>query len=144
MSEIDNKFNNFVRIVEKLRADKGCPWDKKQTADSLKRYLLEETQETIEAIDADNAVHIKEELGDLLYLIVLLAQISKEKDHFDIDDVIDAISAKMIRRHPHVFDDRLPGSDEELRKQWLSIKEKEKSAKDKSQKKLTNPYASCK
>ena len=132
MSKTEEKFNNFVRIVEKLRSEEGCPWDRDQTAGSLRRYLLEETQETLEAIDSNNPDHIKEELGDLLYLIVLLSQIHHENNLFNISEVIDEISQKMVRRHPHVFEDKTFGSAEELRDQWLEIKRKEKSAKDKT------------
>ncbi len=132
MSKTEEKFNNFVRIVEKLRSEEGCPWDRDQTAGSLRRYLLEETQETLEAIDSNNPDHIKEELGDLLYLIVLLSQIHQEKNLFNISEVIDEISQKMVRRHPHVFEDKTFGSAEELRDQWLEIKRNEKSAKDKT------------
>ena len=132
MSKTEEKFNNFVRIVEKLRSEEGCPWDRDQTAGSLRRYLLEETQETLEAIDSNNPDHIKEELGDLLYLIVLLSQIHQEKNLFNISEVIDEISQKMVRRHPHVFEDKTFGSAEELREQWLEIKRNEKSAKDKT------------
>jgi len=134
VSKLENKFNDFVRIVEKLRSDNGCPWDKKQTTLSLKRYLLEETQETLDAIDSNDSEHIKEELGDILYLIVLLAQINSEKNYFDISDVVDEITVKMLRRHPHVFDNKKPGSNDELRQQWLTIKNNEKKQKDKSQK----------
>ena len=130
MSNIEDRFNNFVRLVEKLRSSEGCPWDRDQTTRSLKRYLLEETRETIEAIDSNDADHIKEELGDLLYLIVLLAQIHSENNLFDISGVIDEISRKMLRRHPHVFGDKTCGSTDELRQQWLDIKSKEKSGRD--------------
>ena len=132
MSKTEEKFNDFVRIVEKLRSEEGCPWDRDQTAGSLRRYLLEETQETLEAIDSNNPDHIKEELGDLLYLIVLLSQIHHENNLFNISEVIDEISQKMVRRHPHVFEDKTFGSAEELRDQWLEIKRNEKSAKDKT------------
>ncbi len=132
MPDTGNRFSNFVDIVEKLRSGAGCPWDRKQTTLTLKRYLLEETQETLEAIDSNDTEHIKEELGDLLYIIVLLAQISSEEDHFNISDVINEITAKMLRRHPHVFENSITGTDEELRQQWLSIKNKEKSIKDTS------------
>ena len=130
MSNIDHRFNDFVKLVEKLRSPEGCPWDRDQTASSLKRYLLEEAQETIEAIDDNDPDHIKEELGDLLYLIVLLAQINKDNNLFDIGAVIDTISKKMRRRHPHVFEDKITGSAEELRQQWLKIKSKEKAERN--------------
>ena len=126
MSNIEERFNNFVRLVEKLRSSEGCPWDGDQTTRSLKRYLLEETREAIEAIDNNDPEHIKEELGDLLYLIVLLARIHAEDNLFDISGVIDEITQKMLRRHPHVFGDKTCGSTDELRQQWLDIKSREK------------------
>jgi MazG family protein len=130
VSNIEERFNNFVSLVEKLRSPDGCPWDRDQTTDSLKRYLLEETQETIEAIDNNDPDHIKEELGDLLYLVVLLAQIHTEKNLFNISGVIDEITQKMLRRHPHVFGNTTSGSTAELRQQWLDIKSKEKKERD--------------
>ena len=127
MSDLQKKFDHFINIVNELRSENGCPWDKKQSPSSLKRYLLEETNELLEAIDTGNQQHIKEELGDLLYLIVLLSQIHNEQGFFAIEDVVEAISAKMIRRHPHVFNNEKIESTEELRKKWLEIKEQEKS-----------------
>jgi tetrapyrrole methylase family protein/MazG family protein len=130
MSPVSNygkKFDRFIDIVKELRSENGCPWDKEQSPDSLKRYLLEETQETIEAINNNNQQHIKDELGDILYVIVLLAQIHNEVNAFDIGDVIDSITDKMIRRHPHVFNDEKIETVAELRKKWLEIKNMEKS-----------------
>ena len=120
------KFDRFVDIVRTLRSDKGCPWDREQTSLSLKRYLLEESRELLEAIDAGEPLHVKEELGDLLYIIILLTQIHSEEDLFDIEGVIEAISAKMVRRHPHVFSDEKIESAAKLRQKWLEIKKKEK------------------
>ena len=127
MSNYGKKFDRFIDIVRELRSENGCPWDKEQSPDSLKRYLLEETQETIEAINNNNQQHIKDELGDILYVIVLLAQIHNEVNAFDIGDVIDSITDKMIRRHPHVFNDEKIETVAELRKKWLEIKNMEKS-----------------
>jgi MazG family protein len=122
------KFDRFVDIVKELRSENGCPWDKEQSPTSLKRYLLEETQEAIEAITANNHQHIKDELGDILYIIVLLAHIHNEENFFNIGDVIEAITDKMIRRHPHVFSDEKIETVAELRKKWLEIKDIEKSS----------------
>lgn len=127
VSNYGKKFDRFINIVRELRSENGCPWDKEQSPDSLKRYLLEETQETIEAINNNNQQHIKDELGDILYVIVLLAQIHNEVNAFDIGDVIDSITDKMIRRHPHVFNDEKIETVAELRKKWLEIKNMEKS-----------------
>ncbi len=104
------------------------PWDKEQSPTSLKRYLLEETREAIEAITANNHQHVKDELGDILYIIVLLAHIHNEENLFNIGDVIEAITDKMIRRHPHVFSDEKIETVAELRKKWLEIKDIEKSS----------------
>ena len=93
----------LVKIMEKLRGKKGCPWDKEQTKASLRPYIVEEAYELIEAIEADNPDTIREELGDLLFQIVFQCQLAKEQKEFTIDDVIKKISKKMIDRHPHVF-----------------------------------------
>jgi MazG family protein len=122
------KFDRFVDIVKELRSENGCPWDKEQSPTSLKRYLLEETREAIEAITANNHQHVKDELGDILYIIVLLAHIHNEENLFNIGDVIEAITDKMIRRHPHVFSDEKIETVAELRKKWLEIKDIEKSS----------------
>ena len=127
MSDLNKSFDGFVNIVKELRSNDGCPWDRQQSPLSLKRYLTEETDELLEAIDADDKQHVKEELGDILYLIVLLAQIYSEEDSFAMHDVIEAISAKMIRRHPHVFSNKKIETVAELRKLWKEIKEIEKT-----------------
>jgi len=134
MTDSGKKFDSFIDIVRELRSAKGCPWDREQTPSSLKRYILEETQELLEAIDTSDHRHVKEELGDLLYLIVLQAQIHNEEGFFSINDVIDSISTKMIRRHPHVFNDEQIGSRAELRQKWLEIKNSEKAGRTKPEK----------
>jgi tetrapyrrole methylase family protein/MazG family protein len=128
MADYGEKFDRLVKIVEELRSENGCPWDKDQSPASLKRYLLEETQEAIEAITANNHQHIKDELGDILYIIVLIAQIHDEKNLFNMGELIDAITDKMIRRHPHVFSDEKIETVTELRKKWLEIKQIEKTS----------------
>jgi MazG family protein len=128
VKDYGNDFNKFVEIVTKLRSEGGCPWDREQSPESLKRYLLEETQEAIEAISSKNHQHIRDELGDLLYIIVLLSQIHDEEDQFNIGDVINAITAKMTRRHPHVFGDEKIDSVADLRKKWQEIKNEENSS----------------
>jgi tetrapyrrole methylase family protein/MazG family protein len=124
----------FINIVKQLRSEKGCPWDRKQSPIALKRYILEETHELLDAIDTGDHQHVKEELGDLLYLIVLLAQIHNENNLFNMRDVIEGISAKMVRRHPHVFKDEKFDSEVQLRKKWLEIKAREKSDRTKAKK----------
>jgi len=120
------KFYDLVEIVRKLRGEKGCPWDKKQTHKSLIKYLKEETEELIKEIEKDNIGGIKDELGDVLLQVVFHTQIEKEKENFDIDDVIDNICRKMIRRHPHVFGNLKVKSEEEIEKNWENIKKGEK------------------
>ncbi len=134
MIDSGKKFDRFVDIVRELRSEKGCPWDREQSPLSLKRYLLEETHELMEAIDAGDQQHVKEELGDLLYIIILLAQIHSEDDFFSIGDVIGDITAKMVRRHPHVFNNEKIESVAELRQKWLEIKDHEKAARTKPKK----------
>lgn len=122
---MSEKFKNLVEIMEKLRSEKGCPWDKLQTHDTLKRYLLEETYELIEAIEKKDYEAIKEELGDLLLQIVFHSQIAKEQGKFNIDDVIEKICRKMISRHPHVFGQIHLESPEEVVDQWEERKRDE-------------------
>jgi len=96
-------FQELLKIMETLRSEKGCPWDKEQTRESLKPFIVEEAYELIEAIDESDPEKIKEELGDLLFQIVFQCQIAKENNEFKVSDVIEKISKKMIARHPHVF-----------------------------------------
>lgn len=120
----------LIDIMSALRGDKGCPWDKEQTRDSLKPFLLEETYEILEALDEGDSEKIKEELGDLLFQIVFHCQIAKERNEFDISDVIEKISRKMLNRHPHVFGKAKYKSKEELRKRWDEEKEREGKHKE--------------
>lgn len=129
MEEVGTKFTNLLTIVARLRAPEGCPWDRKQTAQSFKSYVIEETHELLEAIDGDDPSHICEELGDLLFQLVFLARLYEEKGLFSMTAVIEAISAKMVRRHPHVFGNLEAGSDEELRRRWQEIKAQEKGGR---------------
>ncbi len=122
---MNDKFQKLVEIMEKLRSEEGCPWDKVQTHDTLKRYLLEETYELIEAIEKKDFRGIKEELGDLLLQIVFHSKIAKDEGKFDINDVIDTISTKMINRHPHVFGAASFETPEEVLSQWDDRKKEE-------------------
>jgi MazG family protein len=118
--------NRLRQIVAQLRGPEGCPWDREQTHQTLKPHLLEECYEVLEAIDNADQAELKEELGDLLLQVVLHAQFAEEEERFDLDQVADAISEKLIRRHPHVFgENRLPDSAAVLR-QWDAIKREEK------------------
>ncbi len=115
-------FDHLVNILETLRAPGGCPWDREQTTQSLLPYMIEETYEAIEAGEAGDYSRLKEELGDLLLHIVFQAEIAAEKGHFDIRDVVELISRKMIERHPHVFGDTTVKSADDVKKNWEAIK----------------------
>ena len=119
-------FDDFVAIIARLRAPDGCPWDRAQTPQTLRRYLLEEAYEALEAIDLDDAQRLKEELGDILLQIVLQSQIASETGAFTLDDVIANIHAKIIRRHPHVFGDQQGATVEQIEENWEQIKRAEK------------------
>ena len=119
-------FNFAVGIIEHLVDDeKGCPWDKVQTHHTLKRYLLEETFELFEAIDNEDDWHMIEELGDILLQVLLHASIGKKEGYMDINEVIQSLSEKMIRRHPHVFGDAKAETEEDLKNIWSNAKSKE-------------------
>jgi len=120
-----NKFDGLIKVVRKLRAPQGCPWDRVQTHATLKPYMVEEVYEALEAIDSKDYKKLAEELGDMLLHIVMQAEMGREEKKFTIDDVIDSISAKMIRRHPHVFSNKKVKSVEEVWKRWEEIKAKE-------------------
>lgn len=119
------EFEELLEIVETLHGEKGCPWDKEQTRESLKPFLIEETYEVLEAIDEKNPENIKEELGDLLFQIVFHCQIAKKRKEFDIIDVIKGIAGKMTARHPHVFADAEYATSQEVLKQWEARKKEE-------------------
>ncbi|EZP74870.1 MazG family protein [Parageobacillus genomosp. 1] len=125
-----HRFETLRRVIATLRGPNGCPWDRKQTHASLKRYLLEETYELFEAIDDHDDDHMIEELGDVLLQVMLHAQIGEDEGMFSIDDVIRGITEKMIRRHPHVFGDVTVDNAEQVVENWQRIKEKEKETKE--------------
>jgi tetrapyrrole methylase family protein/MazG family protein len=119
---MENKFDDLVKIMERLRSPDGCLWDRSQTKEDIGKYLLEEAHEAIDAIEEGKSAALREELGDVLFQILFLARISEEAGEFDISDVIDTISEKMIRRHPHVFGDTTVESVDEIRANWEEIK----------------------
>ena len=125
MSEILNSLSKLIKITENLMGDDGCPWDKVQTRESLKPYLVEETYEVLEALDENDPEKIKDELGDLLYQILFHSKISSLKGEFDFRDVIDNLSEKMVRRHPHVFKGGKLNTPDQVIGQWEEIKNKE-------------------
>ncbi len=130
-SDTDRKysFDDFIEIIAQLRTpDSGCPWDIKQTHESLKKCLIEESGEVIDAIDNKDDANLCEELGDVLLQVVMHAQIAAEDGRFTIDDVIQGVSEKMVRRHPHVFGDVKVSNSEESLALWKEIKKQEKAA----------------
>ncbi len=123
-------FEDFIEIMRILRSENGCPWDKVQTHESLKPCMIEEANEVIEGIDilarTGDGNNLCEELGDVLLQVVFHAQIAEEEKLFTLDDVIQGISEKMIRRHPYVFGDKKADSPEAALKIWEEVKRQEK------------------
>ena len=120
------QFDALVRIMERLRADNGCPWDREQTRETLKPFLIEEAYEVVEAIDEGDPKHLMEELGDLLFQVVFHAQVAAERREFAIGQVLAATADKMMRRHPHVFGDGTVSTTREVLEQWEELKRKER------------------
>ncbi len=127
LSEKKHDFDSLVSVMAALRGEGGCPWDIEQTHTSVRKCLIEETYEVIEAIDKNDPVLMQEELGDLMFQVVFHAQIEAEKESFDIEDVIHDITHKMIVRHPHVFADTLVSNSDDVIVNWDNIKKEEKN-----------------
>src|ERR1700750_2627374 len=130
MSSASIEFDRLIAIVARLRAPDGCPWDREQTIDSLKPFILEETYEVLEAIDHDDHRALWEELGDNLFRAVFVAQLESEAGRFAIADAVKSVADKLVRRHPYVFrrDQGEPslGSADEVRARWEQIKSEER------------------
>lgn len=124
--ETGAKFERAVTIMARLRAPGGCPWDREQTFDTIKRYTLEETYEVLEAIDNRDWQELPAELGDLLLQVLFYAEMAQEEGRFSIDDVLDALSNKLISRHPHVFGDVEAKDSAQVLKNWEALKLQEK------------------
>lgn len=122
-------FARLVKIMARLRGPRGCPWDREQSHDSLKPYLLEETYEVLETLEAGDPQALKEELGDLLLQIVFHAEIAAEAEEFTIDDVVQGLTDKLVRRHPHVFGNLKVRDASEVVQNWSRIKAREKEEK---------------
>jgi MazG family protein len=120
------KFERVKSIMARLRAPGGCPWDREQTFDTIKRYTLEETYEVLEAIDNRDWKELTGELGDLLLQVLFYAEMAEEQGSFTIDDVLDALSNKLIHRHPHVFGDTKADDSRQVLKNWEALKAEEK------------------
>jgi tetrapyrrole methylase family protein/MazG family protein len=130
LENIEKSFGQLVEIIAKLRSDDGCPWDKEQTHETLKTGIIEEAYEVIETIDEKDDEKLEEELGDLLMQVLLNAQIAKDEGKFDILGVIQKISEKLIRRHPHVFGDLKVKDSQEIMQNWERIKGEERAERD--------------
>ena len=119
--------NELLEIIEVLRSENGCEWDRAQTHESLKKCLVDESQEVLSAIDNKDDKNLCEELGDLLLQVLMNAEIAKERGAFEFKNVVQGLCDKLIRRHPHVFGDEVrPSTPEESLKLWRKVKQKEK------------------
>lgn len=118
-------FDSLLEVMARLRADGGCPWDREQTRDSLKPYLVEEAYEALEALEGGRPEAIIEELGDLFFQVVFQAQIAQERGEFTMADILERLVRKMVRRHPHVFGDARVSTAAEAFAQWERIKDQE-------------------
>ncbi|MBE6618160.1 MAG: nucleoside triphosphate pyrophosphohydrolase [Ruminococcaceae bacterium] len=125
----EHKIGDLVDIMRILRSEGGCPWDREQTHETIRKNLIEETYEVVEAIDTKNTALLREELGDLLLQVVFHARIAQENGEFDFDDVCNDICKKLIIRHPHIFSDVEADTSEKVLENWDKIKMREKSQK---------------
>jgi len=126
---VGHGFDEFVDVIAALRAPDGCPWDREQTHRSIAKNMVEEAYEAVHAIETDDVAELRDELGDVLLQVVLHAQIAADAGEFTIDDVVAAISAKIIRRHPHVFGEAEAGTATEVLRTWDTIKAGERAEK---------------
>ena len=126
LTQSSNSLDDLFRLVKTLRGENGCPWDKKQTPESVAIYLIEEVYELVDAIESGNSEQIREELGDVLFHIVFMARMFEERKEFDLSRVARTITGKMIRRHPHVFGETEVNSSAEVVQNWHKIKLNEK------------------
>ena len=121
-------FDALLHVAEKLLGPQGCPWDQKQTFQSLQPYVLEEAHEVIEAVDLDDDRKIVEELGDLLYTVVFYGKLAEKTGRFSLEDIVSTIKEKLVRRHPHIFGDVKVDSVDEIVSNWEKIKAQEKGS----------------
>jgi nucleoside triphosphate diphosphatase len=126
MPTTGERFERAVKIMARLRAPDGCPWDREQTFDTIKPYTLEETYEVLEAIDNRDWPELTGELGDLLLQVLFYSQMAREAGHFSVDDVLDRLSNKLVDRHPHVFGDVKADTPAEVLRNWEALKAQEK------------------
>ncbi len=119
-------FDSLIKVAERLLGPGGCPWDQKQTFSSLQPYVLEEAHEVIEAVDAGDDGKIVEELGDLLYTIIFYAKLAEKTGRFAMEDIVNTVKEKLIRRHPHVFGEVKVKGVDDIMQNWEKIKAEEK------------------
>lgn len=131
MNTTENSFNRLYTVVQKLRGPGGCPWDREQSPESLRGDLIEETYECIEAIDEKNPEHIKEELGDIFLLATMISYMHEQEGSFSVQDALEEVSEKLIRRHPHVFGNSSAKTSSEVLDQWAKIKVEQEGRKPK-------------
>jgi MazG family protein len=127
MGETGTQLERLLELVARLRAPDGCPWDREQSPATVKRYVLEEAYEVVDAVDHDSPAHVSEELGDLLFMLIFLAHLYGEQGAFRLDDVLQGVAEKMIRRHPHVFANRRVDSSTQVKENWEEIKRQEQA-----------------
>ena len=123
-----NSIEKLLNTIRQLRGPDGCPWDSKQTPQSISKYLQEETSELLNAIENNDIENICEEIGDVLYILLMLIEIFQDNNQFSYEKTILTINEKLIRRHPHVFAGHVVTGEEELRQQWQLIKKLEKKS----------------
>ena len=129
MSKTGKEFEGLMELMARLRAEDGCPWDREQTPATIKRYLLEEVYEVVDAVDHQAADQVADELGDLIFMAIFLAHLYAEGGQFQMDEVLRRVGDKMVRRHPHVFGDRKVDSASQVKLNWEEIKQQEKPQK---------------
>lgn len=126
LNDTQRQLQELIALIKKLRAPDGCPWDQKQTQKDIGKYLLDESYEVLDALTENNPQHVREELGDLLFQILFIAEIASESGEFSLPEVMSDIREKMIRRHPHVFGDVKVNSVQDVKDNWQEIKKKER------------------
>lgn len=129
INDAERPLQELIALIKKLRAPDGCPWDQKQTRQDIGKYLLDESYEVLDALAENNPQHLQEELGDLLFQILFIAEIASESGEFSLAEVMNAIKEKMIRRHPHVFGDVKVNSVQDVKDNWQEIKKQERGGK---------------
>lgn len=129
MAKVMKTFDDLIKTVKILRSPGGCPWDREQTIDNYKKYLLEETYELIDEINRKKAKAIEEELGDLFLILIILSEMFREKESFTLQSILYKINQKLITRHPHVFGSKTLNTKEEVLKYWIKAKAKNKKRK---------------